>query len=130
MLQPNPSSAATLIGDATRKRQLANAFKVYESLIQSSQKPDAFVFGALINACRKCGQPKKGLSLLSEMKQHPIRYDDFCFGSLVSACMETNDYQNAKNLLQVWKVFYNYNYNYLCFIFNIFKFFNIFYFLF
>jgi pentatricopeptide repeat protein len=101
---PNPFHASKLIKAIyDQKRDLSGCFHVYRKLLEAKQRPDLFVFTALLTACRKHGQNQMAVALLEDILRHKLTPDLLCMKMLLSACAETKDVQIAKKLFVLLK---------------------------
>ncbi len=94
----NPFGAAALIAASVKQQEgIESALELYRTLISAS-RPNAYVFSALLSACRKYDKPNEGVKLFQEMQKFAILPSVGCMKSLLALFLETNDVLNAIKL--------------------------------
>ena len=75
--------------EACEKGQVEKAIELFAGMSQGGWIPNVHAYNALITACEKCGNAKKGFELLDEMRQRGLSPDEITYSTLHRTCMQT-----------------------------------------
>lgn len=84
-----------------QRRDLDGTINVYRILREAGVRPNVFVIGVLINACRRCGDLGRMLRLaLEDIVRFDLVLDDILTHALAAACGDAGDAVAAKRLCE------------------------------
>ncbi len=81
---------------------ILHALKIADKLLET-KKPDAFLFTAIINKCRREGAPQQGLNFYENMVASRVLSDEILLSSFAAACLEAQQPELFRRAFTDWR---------------------------